>query len=220
MKQFTLKSLLLVLTILMGGVNAWGEEVTLTENFYSSQATSNAYNCQSSLSTSTNQTDWDYEWTASGSGTVFTNGVKLGSGKATGSISNSTMLSDIPAGSEIIVKVYAAVWNNDGGQIKLTYNANDIQKDAANPKISTTTAEYNAEAFASSTDFSIYKVDGVNTFTIASTSKRIIIDKVQVVYTISDSGKPATPAFSLPEGLSHFRNHNGQGMCEGCRRKL
>ena len=200
MKQFTLKSLLLVLTILMGGVNAWGEEVTLTENFYSSQATSNAYNCQSSLSTSTNQTDWDYEWTASGSGTVFTNGVKLGSGKATGSISNSTMLSDIPAGSEIIVKVYAAVWNNDGGQIKLTYNANDIQKDAANPKITTTTAEYNAEAFASSTDFSIYKVDGVNTFTIASTSKRIIIDKVQVVYTISDSGKPATPAFSLPEG--------------------
>ena len=200
MKQFTLKSLLLVLTILMGGVNAWGEEVTLTENFYSSQATSNAYNCQSSLSTSTNQTDWDYEWTASGSGTVFTNGVKLGSGKATGSISNSTMLSDIPAGSEIIVKVYAAVWNNDGGQIKLTYNANDIQKDAANPKITTTTAEYNAEAFASSTDFSIYKVDGVNTFTIASTSKRIIIDKVQVVYTISDSGKPATPAFNLADG--------------------
>lgn len=30
MKQFTLKSLLLVLTILMGGVNAWGEEVTYT----------------------------------------------------------------------------------------------------------------------------------------------------------------------------------------------
>lgn len=200
MKQFTLKSLLLVLTILMGGVNAWGEEVTLTENFYSSQAAKNTYDCSSSLSTIANQTDWDYEWTASGSGTVFTNGVKLGSGKATGSISNSTMLSDIPAGSEIIVKVYAAVWNNDGGQIKLTYNANDIQKDAANPKITTTTAEYNAEAFASSTDFSIYKVDGVNTFTIASTSKRIIIDKVQVVYTISDSGKPATPAFNLADG--------------------
>lgn len=200
MKQFTLKSLLLVLTILMGGVNAWGEEVTLTENFYSSQATKNTYDCSSSLSTIANQTDWDYKWTASGSGTVFTNGVKLGANKATGSISNSTMLSDIPAGSEIIVKVYAAVWNNDGGQIKLTYNANDIQKDAANPKITTTTAEYNAEAFASSTDFSIYKVDGVNTFTIASTSKRIIIDKVQVVYTISDSGKPATPAFNLADG--------------------
>ena len=30
MKQFTLKSLLLVLTILMGGVNAWGEKVTYT----------------------------------------------------------------------------------------------------------------------------------------------------------------------------------------------
>ena len=30
MKQFTLKSLLLVLTILMGGVNAWGEEGSLT----------------------------------------------------------------------------------------------------------------------------------------------------------------------------------------------
>lgn len=200
MKQFTLKSLLLMLTILMGGVNAWGEEVTLTENFYSSQATKNTYDCSSSLSTIANQTDWDYKWTASGSGTVFTNGVKLGANKATGSISNSTMLSDIPAGSEIIVKVYAAVWNNDGGQIKLTYNANDIQKDAANPKITTTTAEYNAEAFASSTDFSIYKVDGVNTFTIASTSKRIIIDKVQVVYTISDSGKPATPAFNLADG--------------------
>ena len=28
MKQFTLKSLLLVLTILMGGVNDWAEEVT------------------------------------------------------------------------------------------------------------------------------------------------------------------------------------------------
>ena len=30
MKQFTLKSLLLVLTILMGGVNAWGETGSLT----------------------------------------------------------------------------------------------------------------------------------------------------------------------------------------------
>lgn len=200
MKQFTLKSLLLVLTILMGGVNAWGEEVTLTENFYSSQASKNTYDCSSSLSTNANQTDWDYKWTASGSGTVFTNGVKLGSGKATGSISNSTMLSDIPAGSEIIVKVYAAVWNTDGGQIKFTYNGNTIQQKASNDAITTTTAEYNAEAFASSTDFSIYKVDGVNTFTIASTSKRIIIDKVQVVYTISDSGKPATPAFTLAEG--------------------
>ena len=29
MKQFTLKSLLLVLTILMGGVNAWGEELSI-----------------------------------------------------------------------------------------------------------------------------------------------------------------------------------------------
>lgn len=200
MKQFTLKSLLLVLTILMGGVNAWGEEVTLTENFSSSGATKNTYDCSSNFTTVTNQTDWDYKWTASGSGTVFTNGVKLGSGKATGSISNSTMLSDIPAGSEIIVKVYAAVWNTDGGQINFTYNGNTIQQKASNDAITTTSAEYNAEAFASSTDFSIYKVDGVNTFTIASTSKRIIIDKVQVVYTISDSGKPATPAFNLADG--------------------
>lgn len=29
MKQFTLKSLLLVLTILMGGVNAWGQELSI-----------------------------------------------------------------------------------------------------------------------------------------------------------------------------------------------
>lgn len=200
MKQFTLKSLLLVLTILMGGVNAWGEEVTLTENFSSSGAAKNTYDCSSNFTTVTNQTDWDYKWTASGSGTVFTNGVKLGSSKAKGSISNSTMLSDIPAGSEIIVKVYAAVWNTDGGQINFTYNGNTIQQKASNDAITTTSAEYNAEAFASSTDFSIYKVDGVNTFTIASTSKRIIIDKVQVVYTISDSGKPATPAFTLAEG--------------------
>lgn len=33
MKQFTLKSLLLVLTILMGGVNAWGEEFSATYSY-------------------------------------------------------------------------------------------------------------------------------------------------------------------------------------------
>ena len=87
MKQFTLKSLLLVLTILMGGVNAWGEtyqhvftskpstgnNVTLSEVDWNIEATNlNAYNSQNYAGvqigskkvdgsiTLTSSSDWNY----------------------------------------------------------------------------------------------------------------------------------------------------------------
>ena len=51
---------------------------TLVENFSSSNATSNTYDCSSSLGTAANRADFDYTWTPSGAGTVFKNVIKLG----------------------------------------------------------------------------------------------------------------------------------------------
>lgn len=150
------------------------------ENFSSSAATSNNYNCASNLSTADNRKDFDYTW-SSGTGTVFKNGVKLGTGSASGSITSSDILNSIPDGSNFTVKVYAAVWNNDGGKLVVTYNGQDVTIAPTNAAITATTGEYNADHFTSSTDFVFKKVASATELKIASSDKRILIDKIAIV---------------------------------------
>jgi len=175
--------------------------VTLTENFISNGATANTYDCSSSFSTATNQTDWNYVWTPSGSGTVFKNGIKLGAKSSIGTVSNASMLNGIPAGTQVTIKVYAAVWNTDGGKITLTYNGSAETKDTSNDAITNTGKEYSALDFSSSTDFNITIVSGVTDYSVASSSKRLLVDKIEVVFTETNSGTFVNvPSFSIEEG--------------------
>ena len=168
--------------------------ITLVENFSSSNAGSDNYNCASALSTEANREDFNYSWTPDGSGTVFKNGIKLGSGSATGSVSCSDMLQDISAGVDFTVKVYCAAWNIDDGKVKVTYNDESTTLDPANDAITVTTAQYSANDFVSSTDFTFKKVEGVDGFKIESTYRRILIDKVEIAYSTAIKTDLASPA--------------------------
>lgn len=156
------------------------EQTVLTENFTNSSATNDTYGCNTSLSSTLT---CDYKWTSKGSGTVFQNGIKLGSSNKTGSVSNSTMLTDIPVGTVVTVKVYAAVWGTDGGSVKLTYNSNSETLSPVAGSISSPNyVSYDVNSFLRSTDFKITIVSGQTQFTVGSSSKRILIDKIEVVY--------------------------------------
>lgn len=172
----------------------------LTENFYSSGASNNNYDCNSSLSTASNRSSFEYTWTG-GTGTVFTNGIKLGSSGATGTTTSSNFISGIATGKIFTVKVYAAVWNTDGGKIKVSYNGDDTILDASNDPITSTSGEYSSSAFANPTLFTFAKVDGENDLSISSSAKRLLVDKVEVVYGIVEQlPQVATPYFSETEG--------------------
>ena len=197
MKKHLLFKSLLLLCALIVGTNVWADTVTLTENFSSSAASTNQYDCSSSISTAANQTNWNYAWTTSGSGTVFKNGIKLGKSNGTGSVANATMLSGIAKGTSITIKVYAARWNTDSGNLTVTYNGSSESKAPANSAITTTTNTYSSSDFSSSTDFTITKADAVTSFSIASSAKRILIDKVEVVYDEGDT--KIDPTLSFPQ---------------------
>ena len=201
------------LTLARGDVLAFpkitlDEEEPIVENFSSSKASSNNYDCNSSLSTASNLEDFDYTWTLSeGTGTVFQNGIKLGKSGGNGAVTSSDILASIPAMSEFTVNVYAAVWNTDGGQLVVSYNGNSLQAAPANDPITTTTdAEYSESDFASPVSFVFTKSAESEDLTIASSAKRILIDKVEIVL----GNHPAlvqtltvTPASDNPETVSH-----------------
>lgn len=181
--NYMMKSFLIVfLTMLIGiGNGAWAKEVVITENFSSSNATTNAYDCSSNLGTTNNRNDFDYTWSVSGSGTVFKNGIKIGAAKASGSVQSSNILNDVPVGATFTVLVYAAVWNTDGGKVKVTYD-NEVQEQSpANAAITATSSTYSSSDFADAVGFT-YTMTTANLLNIASSAKRILIDKVVIVY--------------------------------------
>lgn len=179
MKHFTQLKTWLALCLTAVSLVAWGE--TRTENFTSSNAASDQYDCASKLTTEANRRDYNYTWTPSSSGTCFKSGIKLGSGSESGSVTSSNILEGIPAGATVVVKVYAAVWNTDGGKITIVYNSVSETKAASNAAITSITDTYSSDAFVTSTDFTIIKAAGVEELTIASSAKRIIVDKVEVI---------------------------------------
>lgn len=177
-----LAKLSLLAVVLFSCSQLWATDVTLTENFNASNASSNNYNCNSSLATDNIRAQFDYTW-SSGTGTVFQNGIKLGGSSSTGSTTCSDILEDIPVGTIFTVKVYAAVWNTDAGQVSVTYNSDTQTDDAANSAITGTTYAYDADQFTNSVDFEFTRAAGEVDLTIASTKKRLLIDKIQVVYS-------------------------------------
>ena len=205
-RQFLLMRLLLLFALIVGSGNVWAGTVILTENFSSSSASNNQYDCGSNATTSGMQKNWDYAWTPENSVYVFKSGIRLGKGSGTpntGKVTNTTMLSGISTGTSITIKVYAARWNTDTGNLTVTYNGNSESKAPANSAITSTSSTYSATAFSSSTNFSITKANDVTSFSIASSSKRIIIDRVEVVYDDgpADTRTATTTAINVPDGF-------------------
>ena len=195
MKQkLLLKAMLLLFALIAGSSSVWATTVTRTENFASSSAGSDTYGCSSSATTSGMQDDWDYAWTPANAVYVFKSGIRLGKSSGspnTGTVTNTTMLSGISTGTSVTIKVYAAVWNTDGGSLVVTYNGSSQTKAPSNSAITgtSTSDNYSSSDFSTSTNFTITKAADVTSFSIASSTKRIFIDKVEVIY--DDSPKSA-----------------------------
>ena len=207
---------LAVIMLITQPLKVLAEDVTLTENFSSSKAASNQYNCSSQATTSGMQDDWDYSWTPS-TVYVFKSGIRLGTSSATGSVTNTTMLSGISTGTSITIKVYAARWNTDTGNLTVTYNNSSESKAPSNSAITSTSNTYSSSDFSSSTNFTITKAENIASFSIASSSKRIIIDKVEVVYSSGGSTTPSINAnnvniaFNATSGAIEYTIDNGSG---------
>lgn len=167
--------------------------LTLVENFNAVNATTNQYGCIAQLATSGREAGLNFEWTAEGTTPkvfVFKNGIRLGTSGEPGTVQNSTMLAPVPTGSTVYIKVYAARWDNDKGNVDLDYNGQSYSKEPASPAIeSPNDKEYSQNDFPTATEFSIVKEAGVNTFTISSSAKRIIIDKLEVETYCANSGQ-------------------------------
>ena len=177
--------------------------ITLRENFNAINASTNKYGCQSNLSTAGNSDGLDYEWIPDGSVFVFKNGVRLGTGSASGSISNSTILADIPAGTVLNVNVFAAKWGTDNGDIKLTYNSQTTSQRPSQSIESPNDKIYSAGDFSSATTFTITKAEGVNAIKLESSDKkRVIIDRLEVEIYCDESGQKPSASVTTGDALN------------------
>ena len=183
----------------VGGLT-WKEPIV--ENFNSSTVTSSSYSNNAAI-IPTNMTGYDYTWTLSGAtGTLFRYGVKLGSGSQSGEISSSNILSSIPAGSTFTVRVYAAVWDTDGGNLVVSYNNTELVKAPSTSISDPDNKSYSASDFGEPTEFVFTKTANDNVLYVGSSLKRILIDKIEIV----DGGSitpiqtlTITPASDNPE---------------------
>lgn len=188
MKQFTLKSLLLVLTILMGGVNAWGEVKTITlENIGNSlTSTSNTEIKQTTISSKEDGSDYVLN---------YLQGKKQGSSillaKSTGAfISNNT---PIP-GMIKSVKVFI----NSNASSKTTYHCafNTVECTEA----FTTGSTAQNIAAGQSYVFTCAN-EGAQYFCISlGNANNGQVLSIEINYEASNAPILSAPAFSLPSG--------------------
>ena len=178
----------------------------LTENFSASKASNDQYNCGSELATSGNDEGLDYSWEPTDGVSdnkvyIFKSGIRLGSGSYAGSITCDDMISAIPTDKICAVYIYCAQWNTDTGKIQFSYNGETQSADPANDDITGTSDDYSASKFTKPNVFYFTKAAGEDEITISSSSKRIIIDKIEVVYGLTELlPKAATPGFSAAAG--------------------
>ena len=179
MKQFTLKSLLLVLTILMGGVNAWGEELSIDfENTFDSYA------------------DWTFvNMTSQQTGSITANGgtyYGTTGGKETASITTKNPIS-LPSSITFYVSKQSS--NSKASSWKLQVSSdNSTWTDV---KTQSASSMSKGEWVEVTQDLSSYSNVYVRIYYTGTSAVRNI-DDVKLVYTVSD--KPASPTFSLKGG--------------------
>ncbi len=179
MKQFTLKSLLLMLTIFLGGVNAWGEELSIDfENAADSYA------------------DWTFvNMTSQQTGSITANGgtyYGTTGGKTTASITTKNPIS-LP--SSITFYVSKQTNNTTSSSWKLQVSSdNGTWTDV---KTQSATSMSKGSWVEVTQDLSSYSNVYVRIYYTGTTAVRNI-DDVKLVYTVSN--KPASPTFSLAGG--------------------
>ena len=179
MKQFTLKSLLLVLTILMGGVNAWGEELSIDfEN------------------TVDNYADWTFvNMTSQQTGSITAHGgtyYGTTGGKATASITTNNPIS-LPSSITFYVSKQSSNTTSSSWKLQVSSD-NSTWTDV---KTQSATSMSKGSWVEVTQDLSSYSNVYVRIYYTGSTAFRNI-DDVKLVYTVSD--KPASPTFSLAGG--------------------
>lgn len=174
-----------------------GNEVTLVENFNTSVSSVSA-NYGSGTTLANGKAGFDYTWTGSEAAAeyVFNGGVRLGKSAAAGAITTSDMLAAVPAGAAIAVKVYALAWTSAAG---FSLSCGDFHENQVcgvlknNPN----NVAYSAADFTGCNVFEFVKgaADG---FTIAvDEGDRMMIDKIEVVYSFDPSKVVAVENVSL-----------------------
>ena len=173
----------------VGGL-IWKEPIV--ENFNSSTVKGSTYGNNDDID-ATSMSGYDYRWTSVGAaGKVFKYGVKLGSSSKSGEISSSNILSSIPAGSTFTVRVYAAVWGTDGGNLVVTYNNTELEKAPSTSISAPDNRSYSASDFGEPAEFVFTKTANDNVLYVGSSQKRILIDKIEIV-----DGGSITPVQTL-----------------------
>lgn len=179
MKQFTLKSLLLVLTILMGGVNAWGEEVTKSWDLTAASA----------------------DWVGSGNVTYFSQ--PYGFKKVDGTLMNKS-IDDFNIANKTSIKVGFKCLQNGGNTSKLTIflvdvNGNKIGDGVEVTPVNATAASkttYQYATFSTGLENASGFMMQVTTF-----GKNILVNGAEYVinYELSE-GEILPPTFSIAQG--------------------
>ena len=181
MKQFTLKSLLLVLTILMGGVNAWGETGSLTFGKNDTKISSSSVIASDNLGNS-----WTISTVGTTSFTAQTTYYQVGSSsKPATSITFATTLPSAVNITSFSIKLGG--FNGTAGTISLKVNDTEIGTGSLNAS-NDVTVENNTSASGN-----------VLTISVTGISKGVKVYNLSYTYESAGSG-PSAPTFSLPEG--------------------
>lgn len=181
MKQFTLKSLLLVLTILMGGVNAWGETGSLTFGTNNTDINSSSVTASDNLGNS---------WTITTVGTTsFTENPDyshVGSSKKPAT--SITFATTLPSAVNITsFSVKFGGFSGTAGTISLKVDNTEIGTGSLNAA-NDVTVENNTSASGK-----------VLTISVTGISKGVKVYNLSYTYESAGSG-PSAPTFSIAEG--------------------
>lgn len=181
MKQFTLKNLLLVLTILMGGVNAWGETGSLTFGTNDTKISSSSVTASDNLGNS---------WTITTVGTTsFTQQPTYSQVGSKGNPATSiTFATTLPSAVNITsFSVKFGGFSGTAGTISLKVDNTEIGTGSLNAS-NDVTVENNTPASGK-----------VLTISVTGISKGVKVYNLSYTYESAGSG-PSAPTFSLAQG--------------------
>ena len=181
MKQFTLKSLLLVLTILMGGVNAWGETGSLTFGTNNTKINSSSVTASDNLGNS-----WTITTVGTTSFTPQETYYQVGSKK--NPATSITFATTLPSAVNITsFSVKLGGFSGTAGTISLKVDNTEIGTGSLNAD-NDVTVENNTSASGN-----------VLTISVTGISKGVKVYNLSYTYESAGSG-PSAPTFSLAEG--------------------